>query len=163
MIYYTNAPKDYDYRFVTELDPDVGRLTSGIDTDRPVRKIDLSGASEWQVQMMQDRYLSGLYPMIPEHQWQEWLDAGFATGGDKNSEGGDADDTPSPGQASCAHCNAASRLADVGTTCRSCGRGVITILGGDAAEADDGEEDESDYSRGMDPDSWCADDAAKGE
>lgn len=31
MIYYTNAPKDYDYRFVTELDPDVGRLTSGLD------------------------------------------------------------------------------------------------------------------------------------
>ena len=43
MIYYTNAPKDYDYGCTDELDPDVGRLTSGMDQDKPVRKIDIRG------------------------------------------------------------------------------------------------------------------------
>ena len=84
-IYYTNAPKDYDYWFVKEVDSDVGRLTSGIDTDRPVRKIDLSEAGEFQRMTMADRYLSGLYPMIPEHQWQEWLTLGFATANEVTS------------------------------------------------------------------------------
>lgn len=95
MIYYTNAPKDYDYWWVTEVDPDVGRLTSGIDTDRPVRKIDLGEAPEWKVMTMQDRYLSGLYPMIPEDQWQEWLTAGFAVANEDEEEDFTID--PKPG------------------------------------------------------------------
>ena len=76
MIIYTNAPKDYDYWYVEELDPDVGRLTSGIDTDKPVRKLDIP-IERVEGQCM--RYQSGLYPGLREEQWEEWLQLGFAT------------------------------------------------------------------------------------
>lgn len=75
-IFYTNAIKDYDYHFVTELDPDIGRFTSGIDSDKPVRKIMMNG-SDWQIQSQRDRYHSGLYPSLSEEELTEWTEYGW--------------------------------------------------------------------------------------
>jgi len=75
MIIYTNAPKAYDYWYVTELDPDVGRFNSGIDKDNPVRKLDMPEMKvEWQCL----RYQSGLYPGLTDVEWEEWIESGLA-------------------------------------------------------------------------------------
>ena len=79
MIYYTNAPKDYDYGCTDELDPDVGRLTSGMDQDKPVRKIDIRGDDGWHAETQIMRNSSGLFPTLTEEQWAEWLKLDFAT------------------------------------------------------------------------------------
>ena len=124
-IYYTNAPKDYDW-YAKEIDADVGRLTSGIDTERPVRKISLDDANDIEISYQTDRYLSGLFPLIPEDQWEEWLRLGFAVaGGDEKSSDDSADEPPSPQGSYCADCGAIGSLEDAGTTCTKCGRGVL--------------------------------------
>ena len=76
MIIYTNAPSDYDYQYVTELDANVGNFNSGMDKDRPVRKLDID-APEWQVQHQRDRYSSGLYPALAPSEVIEWIAHGF--------------------------------------------------------------------------------------
>ena len=78
MIIYTNAPSDYDYWYVTELDPDVGRFNSGMDKDKPVRKLDIK-ASETVIQGQRDRYSSGLYASLTQEQFDEWLEFEFFT------------------------------------------------------------------------------------
>lgn len=78
MIIYTNAPSVYDYWYVTELDPDVGRFNSGMDKDKPVRKLDIK-ASETVIQGQRDRYSSGLYASLTQEQFDEWLEFEFFT------------------------------------------------------------------------------------
>jgi hypothetical protein len=141
MIIYTNAPEDFDYHYVTELDPDVGRFTSGMDTDKPVRKLEIN-APDWQIQHQRDRYSSGLYPSLTQEQFDEWLECEFvipAMPGDENSEDGHVEMTPPPADAYCAHCSVAARLDELGTTCRSCGRGTVIASTTTDAEEEEGE------------------------
>lgn len=165
MIFYTNAPKEYDYGCTDELDPDVGRLTSGMDQDKPVRKLDIRGDG-WHAETQIMRNSSGLYPTLTEEQYEEWLEAGFlipASPGSENSAPEESVLTPPPADAYCAHCNASASIEDVGITCHQCGgRGTIIASTSTAPDADeDDEDDESDYSRGTEPGSWCEDDELK--
>lgn len=157
-VFYTNAPKDYDYAYVTELDPDVGRFTSGMDQDKPVRKLDINGP-DWRIRHQRDRYSSGLYPSLDLAQYEEWVEAGFLIlnpPGEKNSGDESAATPPPPADAYCAHCNASASMEDVGTTCHQCGgRGTIIASTNTTPDAD--EEDESDYAAGLEPGSWCED------
>jgi hypothetical protein len=129
-IFYTNAPKDYDYGCTDELDPDVGRLTSGMDQDKPVRKIDIRGDG-WHAETQIMRNSSGLYPTLTEEQFEEWVEAEFLIlnpGGDENSDEAPAESTPSPGfDATCPQCGVSAHINAIGTTCRLCGSGVIIM------------------------------------
>jgi hypothetical protein len=159
-IFYTNAPKDYDYHFVTELDADLGRFTSGTDCDKPIRRVMMTGDS-WQIDSQRMRYSSGLYPSLTEEEIAVWEDNGWFVPnppGDEND--GDLGWEPPPppdDSASCDHCSATHSIDDIGTTCRTCGRGIITSASGDEID-----EDELDYLTGQRPGSWCEDDS-KGE
>jgi hypothetical protein len=46
---------------------------------------------------------------------------------------------PKDYDAHCAHCNAAARIDELGTTCRSCGRGIIVTQTATDAEPEEGE------------------------
>ena len=98
MIFYTNAPERYDYGFTYEVDPDVGNFTSGMDKDKPVRKIDIVG-SEFNIENQTNRNSSGLYPTIDQEKLDDWLTYKFFEakgGGDENSESSPDADAPRP-------------------------------------------------------------------
>jgi hypothetical protein len=129
-VFYTNALKDYDYHFVKELDPDVGRFTSGIDQEKPVRKVLMDG-SEWQIDSQRMRYSSGLYPSLTEDELAVWEDNGWFIpnpSGGENSEDDLPEPPPPPGfNATCPQCGVVHHIDDVGFACRSCGRGVVAL------------------------------------
>lgn len=130
MIFYTNAPKDYDYGCTDELDPDVGRLTSGMDQEKPVRKIHIRGDG-WHAETQIMRNSSGLYPTLTEEQFEEWVEAGFLIlnpPGDENEDSDLPEPPPPPGyNAACPQCGVTHHIDDVGSACRSCGRGVVAL------------------------------------
>lgn len=158
-VFYTNAPKDYDYHFVKELDADIGRFTSGIDQDKPVRKIMMTG-DDWQTDSQRMRYGSGLFPSLTEDELAVWEDNGWFVPnppGDENSEDDLPEPPPPPGfDAVCPQCGASASVEDVGATCRLCGRGVIIMLT-DHTHEEEIDEDELDYLTGQEPGSWCED------
>ncbi len=159
-VFYTNALKDYDYHFVKELDPDVGRFTSGMDQEKPVRKVLMDG-SEWQIDSQRMRYSSGLYPSLTEDELAVWEDHGWFIPnppGDEKVEDDLPEPPPPPGiDALCPQCGARGSINDVGTTCHLCGRGVFIMTTNHTHEEEDVDEDELDYLTGQEPGSWCED------
>lgn len=76
VILFTNAPKCFDYANTHEAEADLGyRLTSGMDTDKPVREIWIR--EEYYAGIQKARNSSGLYPSLTSDEFDEWKSDGF--------------------------------------------------------------------------------------